>query len=74
LLADAIVPKDGSTDQQILDWFSLLNFWISQQDVFEKRCDGTGIWFLEDPKFKSWLAGTARILWCTGIRLNPYLD
>ena len=52
---------------KILAWLSPLNFWITQQDIFSRRHEGTGTWLLGDDIFKSWLHGTKRILWCPGI-------
>jgi len=61
-----------STDKEILDWISPLNFWTTHQDISRQRHAGTGNWFLEDPKFQSWLEGlegNKRVLWCPGDRM-----
>lgn len=54
--------------QNILDWFSPLNFFKTQQDIFSRREDGTGQWFIESPEFQAWLSGANRALCCPGIR------
>ena len=52
--------------RDILSWLSPLNFASSQNDVLERRQDGTGSWILEDQIYQKWLA-TKKTLWCTGI-------
>ena len=32
-----------------------------------RREEGTGLWFLEAPKFISWIVGNSPTLWCPGI-------
>ncbi|PVH69802.1 hypothetical protein DL98DRAFT_379827, partial [Cadophora sp. DSE1049] len=51
----------------IVDWLSPLNFFAVQNDTLRRRQDGTGEWLFETPEFKAWLAGTDRILWCSGL-------
>ncbi|KAL8812638.1 MAG: hypothetical protein Q9200_000866 [Gallowayella weberi] len=51
----------------ILAWFSPLNFSKTQQDVFARREDGTGQWFLDSPNFQDWVSGSTRTLCCPGI-------
>ena len=52
---------------KILAWLSPLNFWTVQQDIFGRRQEGTGTWLLDNDIFQSWLHGTERVLWCSGI-------
>ncbi len=52
---------------QLLDRLSSVNFWDKQQDVHIRAQKGTGTWILDDPTFKSWLAGQDGVLWCRGI-------
>jgi hypothetical protein len=53
---------------EILDWLSSLNFWAKQDDTFERREEGTGEWFLNDPKFQGWMKGDFEVLLCPGDR------
>ncbi|KAL9629066.1 MAG: hypothetical protein Q9204_005491 [Flavoplaca sp. TL-2023a] len=53
--------------QKILMWFSPLNFFKTQQDVFARRQEGTGQWLIESPTFQAWLSGSERILYCPGV-------
>ena len=62
----------GQGRRDIINWISPLNFSTRQNDIFSRREEGTGKWLLEDDVFKSWLAGTERILWCPGLRMIPY--
>jgi hypothetical protein len=54
--------------QDILNWLSPLNFWPKQNDIFERRCKGTGEWLLGRPEFQKWIEGENPILWCPGDR------
>lgn len=58
----------------LIAWLSPLNFWPKQADVFSKRLERTGEWFLECDEFKTWLNGTQQTLWCHGIRMCDYDD
>ncbi|KEF53021.1 uncharacterized protein A1O9_10929 [Exophiala aquamarina CBS 119918] len=58
---------NDSEIRSICEWFSPLNFWNQQQDVFDRYHDGTGTWFLQDQIFLDWLNGTMKVLWCPGI-------
>jgi hypothetical protein len=52
----------------ICSWISPLDFGKYQEDVFARRQEGTGVWFLESPKFMEWRDGCLTLLWCPGIR------
>jgi hypothetical protein len=54
--------------QDIIAWISPLNFARKQIDFFSRRQEGTGNWFLDDPKFKRWLDERGETLWCPGLR------
>ena len=54
--------------QNVLEWFSPLNFASKQVDTFERHQPGTGEWLFKDEVFKAWLAGDNNALWCSGIR------
>lgn len=56
---------------QILNWLSDLNFWMKQDDTFERRQEGTGEWLLVDPSFQCWMNGDCDVLWCPGDRKRP---
>ena len=55
-------------NQDIIAWISPLNFARKQVDFFSRRQAGTGQWFLEDSKFKTWQGGSGETLWCPGVR------
>ncbi|KAL9022255.1 MAG: hypothetical protein Q9180_008571, partial [Flavoplaca navasiana] len=48
--------KDLAEKQKILMWFSPLNFFKTQQDVFARRQEGTGQWLIESLTFQAWLS------------------
>ena len=50
-----------------MDWFSSLNFTITQIDTFSRRHEGTGKWILESEEIKDWRSGVGKALWCHGI-------
>ncbi len=43
------------------------DFAIRQRDIISRHQQGTGRWFLENPKFQSWHAGSTLNLLCPGI-------
>ncbi|RPA76766.1 hypothetical protein BJ508DRAFT_181265 [Ascobolus immersus RN42] len=43
------------------------NFKATQNDMFRTHQEGTGDWFVSDAKFKAWVRGDDRILFCPGI-------
>lgn len=51
---------------KMMHWLSSANFWGKQVDLFERAQRGTGKWIFEDERFKSWLTGPPRVLWCQG--------
>ena len=56
--------------QALLSWLSPLSFEIRQEFLYSQQFEGTGDWFFETEKFKSWEEGEseAPLLWCHGIR------
>ena len=67
-LGDEISQRNQMKEHtKIMHWLSSANFWGKQADLFEKRAQmGTGRWIFEEDRFKSWLAGPAKLLWCHG--------
>jgi hypothetical protein len=55
-------------DLNVLNWISKHNYWPTQIDLFDKAEEGTGEWFLNAPKFRNWVEGKNRVLWCPGDR------
>ncbi|KAI5814540.1 hypothetical protein BZA77DRAFT_222936, partial [Pyronema omphalodes] len=59
--------------KEILQWISPLDPRKKHEDLKSKRLEDTGAWFLNSPKFKTWLHGTALdkdfnpVLACYGI-------
>ncbi|KAJ7453113.1 ankyrin repeat-containing domain protein [Mycena latifolia] len=58
---------DSEERQKILDWYSPLNFFLRQADVFSAWQPGTGGWLLDAGLFKEWKSGSGKTLWCRGI-------
>lgn len=57
--------------QKILSWLSPVDFAKQQAEIFERRVENTGTWFLNSEKFKEWKQGglgVSRNLWCYGGR------
>lgn len=50
-----------------MEWLSPTDFPAQQQDIITRRQEGTGQWFLDSPKFKRWLKGSDKTLFCPGI-------
>ncbi|KAJ7453128.1 hypothetical protein FB451DRAFT_672056 [Mycena latifolia] len=58
---------DSEERQKILDWYSPLNFFLRQADIFSAWQPGTGGWLLEAGLFREWKSGSGKFLWCRGI-------
>ncbi|KAJ7094769.1 hypothetical protein C8R44DRAFT_539600, partial [Mycena epipterygia] len=52
---------------RIIEWYSPLNFFLRQADIFNSREPGTGEWLLEHDLFKRWKSGTISRIWCRGM-------
>ncbi|KAJ6554334.1 ankyrin repeat-containing domain protein [Mycena capillaripes] len=52
---------------QIIEWYSPLNMFLRQADIFSLWQPGTGRWLLEHDAFERWKSGTGRTLWCRGM-------
>jgi len=50
-----------------MQWLSPTDFPAQQHDIISRREEGTGQWFLDTPKFKRWLLGYKKTLFCPGI-------
>ncbi|KAJ7443837.1 ankyrin repeat-containing domain protein [Mycena latifolia] len=59
--------QNSAKRNEIIEWYSPLNFFLRQADIFNTRQPGTGRWLLEDEAFKAWESGTTKILWCPGM-------
>ncbi|KAJ7453131.1 hypothetical protein FB451DRAFT_1565686 [Mycena latifolia] len=58
---------DSAERDNIIEWFSPLNFFLRQADIFSTRQPGTGEWLLEDKLFRKWKSGAGKILWGHGM-------
>ncbi|KAL8648620.1 MAG: hypothetical protein Q9210_004882 [Variospora velana] len=61
------IREDVEERRRTLDWFSPLNFFKTQQDIFARREGDTGQWIIDSPDFHDWFAGPNRTLCCVGI-------
>jgi nucleoside phosphorylase len=66
-MKEVVTLVRSENSMKVMDRLSSVNFWGKQHDVHNRAQKGTGTWILEDPTFKSWLAGQPGILWCRGI-------
>ncbi|KAF7508365.1 hypothetical protein GJ744_009356 [Endocarpon pusillum] len=65
---DAIHQKQkGQFHREVLNWLSGSDFAAQQSDYISKRQEGTGLWFINSPKFAEWLHGSKHTLFCPGI-------
>ena len=58
--------KDRATMQTILDWLCTADYSQQQNDSYQRRQNGTGVWFLDSPQFDAWVRGTEHTLVCPG--------
>ncbi|KAL9023013.1 MAG: hypothetical protein Q9196_007429 [Gyalolechia fulgens] len=61
------ITEDATRKNEILEWFSPLNFFRTQQDTIARREEGTGQWLLDSSEFQRWLSGADPTLCCPGI-------
>ncbi|KAJ6521454.1 hypothetical protein DFH09DRAFT_215565 [Mycena vulgaris] len=59
--------QDSTKRDKIIQWFSPLNFFLRQADIFSTRQPGTGEWLLQDELFKRWRSGEEKTMWCRGM-------
>ena len=52
----------------IINWLAAIDYGPQQSDFISRRQEGTGQWLLDSKKFKNWVNGTEKVLWCPGIR------
>lgn len=59
--------QDDQERRHIEDWLSSADFAAQTSDLINRRQEGTGKWLLDSEKFKSWVDGTQKTLFCPGI-------
>jgi predicted ATPase len=53
--------------QAILDWLTPISYADRQDDLFNRRQEGTGQWLLNSDEFKDWVSQSKQTLFCPGI-------
>ncbi|KAJ6537649.1 ankyrin repeat-containing domain protein [Mycena capillaripes] len=61
------ISQDAKQREEIIEWWSPINFFQRHADIFGARQTGTGEWFLSNEKFKTWSEESGEILWCPGM-------
>jgi hypothetical protein len=61
------LKKEEAERCEIADWLSHNNSSTQQYDIFRRREPGTGMWLLNDDRFKRWLTGSKHTLFCPGM-------
>ncbi|KAJ7242067.1 hypothetical protein C8J57DRAFT_1477581 [Mycena rebaudengoi] len=59
--------QDSTERDVLIEWLSPLNFFPRHADIFSARQPGTGVWLLEDERFKDWKINSGQMLWCHGM-------
>ncbi|KAL2834083.1 hypothetical protein BJY01DRAFT_239253 [Aspergillus pseudoustus] len=63
IIRDSLSSVRSSTEEQlhtsIRGWLSPVDYEAIQADIYRNYQEGTGRWFLEDARFRAWMAGTA---------------
>lgn len=67
-MSDLHIREKMKERNDVLAWFSPLNFFQWQQDIFRRRAEHTGEWLIDVPAFQSWVAGSECTLCCWGFR------
>ncbi|OJJ80314.1 5'-methylthioadenosine/S-adenosylhomocysteine nucleosidase family protein [Aspergillus glaucus CBS 516.65] len=58
---------DRKEDLEILNWVTSIDYGPQQSDFLKRQQPGTGQWFLNSNKYKSWLSLSKQTLFCPGI-------
>ncbi|KAJ7118105.1 hypothetical protein C8R44DRAFT_189884 [Mycena epipterygia] len=64
---DAARKQEAAERDRIIEWYSPLNFFLRQADIFNGHQPGTGEWLLDHDVFKKWKSGTGNTIWCRGM-------
>jgi NACHT domain len=70
LQADTTALRETQSLQEhsaMIAWLSKIHSPAQQHDIISRRQDSTGQWFLDTAKFKTWLTGPEKTLFCPGI-------
>jgi NACHT domain len=62
-----LLKKEEAERREIAGWLSSNNSSRQQYDIFRRREEGTGLWLLNDNRFKRWLTGSEHTLICPGM-------
>jgi len=52
---------------EVLDWVTQDDYNHTHHDITNRRCAGTGQWFLNSDEYQSWLGSTGQTLYCPGL-------
>lgn len=67
LLAEARSAEEFKQNTELLEWLSSHDHIKEVHDHISRYKEGTGMWLLENPKFKEWRDGTNQTLFCVGM-------
>lgn len=67
LRADASSSEEAKLKAHVLEWLSQHDHSNKQHDNISQYKEGTGMWLLDDVKFKEWRDGTHNTLFCVGM-------
>ncbi|KAJ7462944.1 hypothetical protein FB451DRAFT_1562373 [Mycena latifolia] len=59
--------REAKKREEIMRWYSPLNFSPRQAEIINTRQPETGLWLLEDPTFIAWKSGSEQRLLCRGM-------
>lgn len=65
--ADVSSAEQAKQNAELLEWLSNHDHIKEQHDTISRYKEGTGMWLLDDPKFKEWEARTLGTLFCVGM-------
>ncbi|KAH8658346.1 nucleoside phosphorylase domain-containing protein, partial [Xylariales sp. PMI_506] len=62
-----VFEQYNQKDVAVLDWLTPIDFGPQQSDNLKRLQKGTGKWFLDSDKFKTWFQNANQTLFCPGI-------
>ncbi|KAB8225326.1 hypothetical protein BDV33DRAFT_231663 [Aspergillus novoparasiticus] len=66
-VAELLHRQDETERQAILDWLSPVNHAAQQSDYLSRHQPGTGQWFIDSHRFRTWVEKPQQTLFCPGI-------
>ena len=58
----------------VIDWIAGVNYHARHNAISQRRCNGTGDWFLKTEKYLAWAKSSCGKLWVNAMRESKWSD